>query len=168
MSRYMTKPTKWVGAQRRHWSAWASAQSYQSLRCPHEETWALSYLLNAQRRHWSDWADGQADLSLRWVHNHFSVFFMLQFKCKYFNIGSACYHRQYYKTSKKLRGHTGLGQCTHPLLFAYGQEWLEIGSWNLIHGISMKNKQSHIFFAFLSDLSFQSYVPFWLFFDFCK
>ena len=38
MSRDMTKPTKWVCAQRRLRSAWASAQSDQSLRCPHEET----------------------------------------------------------------------------------------------------------------------------------
>ena len=34
----MTKPAKWVCAQRRLISAWASAQSDQSLRCPHEET----------------------------------------------------------------------------------------------------------------------------------
>ena len=34
----MTKPTKWVCAQRILRSAWASAQSDQSLRCPHEET----------------------------------------------------------------------------------------------------------------------------------
>ena len=33
----MTKPTKWVCAKRRLRSAWASAQSDQSLRCPHEE-----------------------------------------------------------------------------------------------------------------------------------
>ena len=38
MSRDMTKPTKWLCAQRRLRSAWASAQSDQSLRCPHEET----------------------------------------------------------------------------------------------------------------------------------
>ena len=37
MSRDMTKPTKWLCAQRRHRSAWVSAQSDQSLRCPHEE-----------------------------------------------------------------------------------------------------------------------------------
>ena len=37
-SRNMTKPTKWVCAQRRLRSAWASAQSDQSLRCPHEES----------------------------------------------------------------------------------------------------------------------------------
>ena len=38
MSRDMTKPTKWVCAQRRLRSAWAYAQSDQSLGCPHEET----------------------------------------------------------------------------------------------------------------------------------
>ena len=38
MSRNMTKPTKWVCAQRRLRSACASAQSDQSLHCPHEET----------------------------------------------------------------------------------------------------------------------------------
>ena len=37
MSRYMTKPTQWVCVQRRLRSAWASAQSDQSLHCPHEE-----------------------------------------------------------------------------------------------------------------------------------
>ena len=37
MSRDMTKPTKLVCAQRRLRSAWAYAQSDQSLRCPHEE-----------------------------------------------------------------------------------------------------------------------------------
>ena len=36
MSRDMTKPTKWLCAQRRLRSAWASAQSNQSLRCSHE------------------------------------------------------------------------------------------------------------------------------------
>ena len=37
MTRDMTKPTKWLCAQRRLRSAWASAQSDQSLHCPHEE-----------------------------------------------------------------------------------------------------------------------------------
>ena len=32
------------------------------------------------------------------------------------------------------------------LPFAYGQEWLEIGSWNSMCGISMKNKGTLIFF----------------------
>ena len=38
MSRDMTNPTKWVCDQRRLRSAWASTQSDQSLRCPHEES----------------------------------------------------------------------------------------------------------------------------------
>ena len=38
MSRDMTKPTKRVCAQRRLKSAWVSAQSDQSLCCPHEES----------------------------------------------------------------------------------------------------------------------------------
>ena len=50
MSRDMTKPTNWVCAQRRFRSAWASAQSDESLRCPHEKPWVLSYPLSAQRR----------------------------------------------------------------------------------------------------------------------
>ena len=33
ISKDMTKPTKWVCAQQQHRSAWASAQSDQSLRC---------------------------------------------------------------------------------------------------------------------------------------
>ena len=47
MSHLMTKPTKWVCAQRRLRSAWASAQSDQSLRCPHEET------LGSLATHWA-------------------------------------------------------------------------------------------------------------------
>ena len=38
ISRDMTKPTKWACAQRRLRSAWATAQSDQSLHCPHEES----------------------------------------------------------------------------------------------------------------------------------
>ena len=60
----MTKPTKWLCAQRRLRSAWASAKSDQSLRCPHE-----------------DWADAQADLSLRWAHTHFVGFVMSWLIC---------------------------------------------------------------------------------------
>ena len=69
-SRLMTKPTTWLCAQRRLRSAWAFAQSDQSLRC------ALNGLLSScgQRRLWSDWADTQADLSLRWVLSHFVGF----------------------------------------------------------------------------------------------
>ena len=38
MSRDMTKPAKLVCTQQRLRSAWASAQSDLSLRCPHEES----------------------------------------------------------------------------------------------------------------------------------
>ena len=38
LSRLMRKPTKWLCAQRRLRSAWASAKSVQSLRSPHEES----------------------------------------------------------------------------------------------------------------------------------
>ena len=38
MGRNTTKPAKWLCAQRRLRSAWASTQSDQSLCCPHEES----------------------------------------------------------------------------------------------------------------------------------
>ena len=81
MSRDMIKPTKWVCAQRRLRSAWASAQSDQSLRC------VLSGLLRIQAffmrtaKTRSDWADAQADLSLRLAHSHFVGFVMSRLKC---------------------------------------------------------------------------------------
>ena len=61
LSRDMTKPTKWVCAQRRLRS-----------------TWALNGKLSScgQGRLWSDWVDAQADLSLRWAHSHFVGFVM--------------------------------------------------------------------------------------------
>ena len=71
MSHDMTKQTKWLCAQRRLRSAWASVQSDQSSSL---STWrnlgSLATHLSAQRRLWSDWADAQADLSLRWTHSH--------------------------------------------------------------------------------------------------
>ena len=75
----MTKPTKWHVSPAKTQislgvSAWTSAQSDQSLRCPHKETLGLSYPLSAQRRLWSAWASAQADLSLRWAHMPFCRF----------------------------------------------------------------------------------------------
>ena len=72
LSRLMTKPTKWVCALRRLRSAWASAQSDHSRRCPH------SYPLNAQRRLWSDWASDFVGFVMRrligsWPFTFFSV-----------------------------------------------------------------------------------------------
>ena len=88
-----------LSAHRRLRSAWASAQSDQSLRCPHEEclgpqvlrafavrmknAWVLRYPLSALRRLWSDWADAQADLSLRWAHTHFVGFVMSRLKLNF-------------------------------------------------------------------------------------
>ena len=69
--------------QRRLRSAWASAQSDQSLRCPHEECLVLSYPLSALRRLWSDWVDAQADLSLHWAHTHSVGFVMSRLKLKF-------------------------------------------------------------------------------------
>ena len=43
MSRPMTKPTKWLCAQRRLRSDWASTQPDQNLRCPHEESLATHW-----------------------------------------------------------------------------------------------------------------------------
>ena len=61
----MTKPIKWVWAQRRLRSAWASAQSDQSSLC---DQWVAKdpRILHADSEHWSDWAEAQDDLSLRW------------------------------------------------------------------------------------------------------
>ena len=80
LSRNMTKPTKLVYAQQRLRSAWASAQSDQSLHCPNEESWVPSYLLS-DSEDWSDWADAQADLSLCWAHSHFVGFVMSRLIC---------------------------------------------------------------------------------------
>ena len=76
LSRDMTKPTKWLCAQRR---LMASCPGHppsliRVFAVRTKKTWVLSYLLSAQRRLWSDWADAQADLSLRWAHTHFVWF----------------------------------------------------------------------------------------------
>ena len=79
----MTKPTKWVCAQPRLRSA--SAQSDQSLRCPHEETLGLYLPTERKWRLWSDRVDAQADLILRWAHTHFvgSVMSRLNYEINY-------------------------------------------------------------------------------------
>ena len=51
-------------AQQRLISACASAQSEQSLRCPHEDTRVSCYPKCAEWRFWSDYAD----LNLHWAH----------------------------------------------------------------------------------------------------
>ena len=65
--------TKWMCAQRRLRSEWASAQSDQSLLCIQWLAKDPSFL-QADSQDWSDWADTQADLSLRWVHMQFCWF----------------------------------------------------------------------------------------------
>ena len=82
MSRDMTIPTKWLCAQRRLRSAWASAQSDQSLRCPHEE--ALGPLLCIERT-------AQSDLSLRRAHTNFVGFVMSWLICTYLNFFNFSY-----------------------------------------------------------------------------
>ena len=75
LSRDMAKPTKWVCAQRRLRSAWASAQSDQSLRFRMKKAWVLSYPLSAQWRLWSDWADaGYKLILLRRLYCLFSCY----------------------------------------------------------------------------------------------
>ena len=80
MSRDMTKPTKWVCAQRRLRSAcirpgWSesSLSAWRKLR--------FLGTLKRIRILWSDWADSQADLSLRWAHTHFVGFVMSRLIC---------------------------------------------------------------------------------------
>ena len=58
-------------AQRRLRSAWASAQSDQSLRCPHEESLGPKLPIERTAKNIVRpviWAYAQADLSLRWAH----------------------------------------------------------------------------------------------------
>ena len=76
-------------------------------------------------------------------------------------------------TSKKLRGHIGLGLYVHlsvrPSVYLsvtlFGswltQEQLMLKSWNFICGMYMKNKRTHIFIP-SPVLSFLSYGPFWV------
>ena len=62
-------------------SAWASAQSDQSL-CLHlKGSLGPKLSSSGQRRLWSDWVDAQADLSLPWMHTHFVGFVMRRLKC---------------------------------------------------------------------------------------
>ena len=49
-------------------SACASAQSDQSIDCPHKKLCILGYQKGAQWRFWSDCANAQADLNLLWAH----------------------------------------------------------------------------------------------------
>ena len=70
MSCGMTKPTNWVCAQRRLRTAWASAQSDQSLRCPHEEAlfFCLCWGLTSQSTIFQSYRDGA---TASWVINQY-------------------------------------------------------------------------------------------------
>ena len=80
LSRLKRKPIKWVYAQRRLRSGWASAQSDQ----PSLSAWRNTGSLATHWVHSKDsdqldscpgWSD-PADQSLRWVHTHFVGFVM--------------------------------------------------------------------------------------------
>ena len=66
MNRRTTNQQNDLCAQRRLRSAWTSAQSDQSLRCPHEETLGPQLPIVM--------ADALVDLSLRWAHRSFCLF----------------------------------------------------------------------------------------------
>ena len=80
MSHDMTKPTKWVCAQQRLSSAWASTLTDQGIH-PVWSVFAVHSMgskdprfIHADSEDWSDWADAQADLSLHWAHRSFCWF----------------------------------------------------------------------------------------------
>ena len=74
MNRRMTKPKNGHCAQRRHRSAWASAQSDQSLRCPHQETLGPQLPIERTAKTLIRLGGCQADLSLRWAQRPFCWF----------------------------------------------------------------------------------------------
>ena len=88
MTTCFSEKTKWAAAwqnqqndlcaQQRRRSAWTSALSDQSRRCPHEESLGPWLSLECNRSLWSDWADAQADLSLCWTHRSFCWFCHMQ------------------------------------------------------------------------------------------
>ena len=68
------KIKKWLCAQRRLRSAWASTQTVQCLRLHSMGSFKPKLSSCEQRRLRSVWADAQADLSLRWAHRSFCWF----------------------------------------------------------------------------------------------
>ena len=108
MSRDMTKPAKWVCAQRRLRSAWASVWLESSL-CVQWVAKDPSFL-HADSEDWSDLEDAQADPSLRWAHSHFVVFVMSWLNNEH--NGSCAKPRSYLKASLSLI----LAYCVHTLM----------------------------------------------------
>ena len=76
MGRDMTKPTRWLCAQRDSDQYGHPPSLIRVFAVRMRKAWVLRYLLSGQRRLWSDWADAQADLSRRWEHSHFVGFVM--------------------------------------------------------------------------------------------
>ena len=74
MSRDMTKPSKWVCAQRRLRLSWASTQSDQSSLCIEWVAKDPRFLPCRLRRLWAEMGDALADPSLRWAHMPFCWF----------------------------------------------------------------------------------------------
>ena len=104
MNRLMTKPTKWLCAQRRLRSAQHPSSLIRVFAVRMKKASVLSYPLSAQRRLWSDWADAQADLSLRWTHSHFVGFDMRRLKYTFWLIKwvkCKCYFSSYLVERKK-------------------------------------------------------------------
>ena len=81
MSHDMTKPTKWLCAQRRLRSAWHPPSLIIVFAVRLMGSYGPKLSSCRQQRRWSDWADDQADLSLRWAHSHIVGFVMRWLKC---------------------------------------------------------------------------------------
>ena len=74
-------------AQRSLKSAWASAQSDQSLPCLHEERLGPELPIERKAKTLITWADAQADLSFRWAHRSFCWFCHAQAQYKFCHKG---------------------------------------------------------------------------------
>ena len=93
MGHLMTKPTKWLCAQRRLRSAWSVfAVCLMGSYRPKVSSCG-------QLRLWSDWADAQADLSLRWTHNHFVGFVRLWLKLTWLMLDRITFYHTFGKTA---------------------------------------------------------------------
>ena len=103
LSCLMTKATKWLCAQRILGSAWASTKSNQSLPCPHEESWVLSFPLKILIRlggcpGWSESSLGALILLVLFVVAQFME------KCIWYNTHSRevkCYMKKLIFQTKK-------------------------------------------------------------------
>ena len=138
-----------LSAQRRLWSDWADAQADLSLRWAHTHFvgFVMSQLKCAMsRENMSSGICDQVRLKLAClaidacyeIHVHIKSWYII-------NI-----YGFYAPIFKEVEGvyilvwaYLPVSVC--PLRFVFGQEWLEIGSWSLMYGISMKNKWTWMF-----------------------